>query len=156
MQTFLPYPDYAQSASVLDYRRLGKQRVECKQILLALQRRKGAWYNHPATVMWRDFPIQLCVYASAMCHEWHYNRHYKDSLSPWFINERKRLESIGYQNLKPLWLGTEAFHASHRSNLLRKDFPFYSRYNWSESPNLPYLWPVLPGCTRASQTEVFP
>ena len=33
MQTFLPYPSFDASAKVLDYRRLGKQRVEAYQIL---------------------------------------------------------------------------------------------------------------------------
>lgn len=37
MQTFLPYPNFAASARVLDNRRLGKQRVECVQILKAIQ-----------------------------------------------------------------------------------------------------------------------
>jgi len=32
MQTFLPYADFKESAQCLDYRRLGKQRVEAKQI----------------------------------------------------------------------------------------------------------------------------
>lgn len=33
MITFLPYPDFEKSAKVLDWRRLGKQRPETKQIL---------------------------------------------------------------------------------------------------------------------------
>ena len=33
MQTFLPYPDFARSARVLDRKRLGKQRVETLQVL---------------------------------------------------------------------------------------------------------------------------
>lgn len=33
MQTFLPFPDFARSAKVLDNKRLGKQRIEAKQIL---------------------------------------------------------------------------------------------------------------------------
>ena len=33
MQTFLPYPDMIKSAKALDYKRLGKQRVEAKQII---------------------------------------------------------------------------------------------------------------------------
>jgi hypothetical protein len=41
VQTFLPYSDYATSARVLDYRRLGKQRVETKQILLAMNKTAG-------------------------------------------------------------------------------------------------------------------
>lgn len=36
MQTFLPYDSFKKSARVLDQRRLGKQRVECLQILGAL------------------------------------------------------------------------------------------------------------------------
>lgn len=36
MQTFLPYPDFKKSASVLDNKRLGKQRLECLQILRTL------------------------------------------------------------------------------------------------------------------------
>lgn len=36
MQTFLPYPSGVKSARVLDRQRLGKQRVECLQILAAL------------------------------------------------------------------------------------------------------------------------
>lgn len=37
MQTFLPYKDFAECARVLDDKRLGKQRVECLQILNALR-----------------------------------------------------------------------------------------------------------------------
>lgn len=37
MQTFLPYSNFSASARVLDDKRLGKQRVECLQILKALQ-----------------------------------------------------------------------------------------------------------------------
>jgi hypothetical protein len=36
MQTFLPLPDFIESAKVLDYKRLGKQRVEAWQILKAI------------------------------------------------------------------------------------------------------------------------
>ena len=37
MQTFLPFPDFKMSAQVLDYKRLGKQRVEALQILKTLK-----------------------------------------------------------------------------------------------------------------------
>ena len=33
MQTFLPFADFAETAAVLDHRRLGKQRIEVLQIL---------------------------------------------------------------------------------------------------------------------------
>jgi len=35
MQTFLPYPDFARCAAVLDPLRLGKQRVEVLQLMRA-------------------------------------------------------------------------------------------------------------------------
>ncbi len=61
MQTFVPYPDFAANAVVLDTRRLGKQRVETFQILRALVWPAYAWKNHPATRMWRGFvPALVC------------------------------------------------------------------------------------------------
>jgi hypothetical protein len=44
----------------------------------------------------------------------------------------------------PEWLVNKVFHASHRSNLLRKDGRFYRRYLWKEPPDLPYFWPRQP------------
>ena len=40
MQTFLPHPDFAATARVLDKRRLGKQRVEAIQVLRGLTHRR--------------------------------------------------------------------------------------------------------------------
>ncbi|MGC8974405.1 MAG: pyrimidine dimer DNA glycosylase/endonuclease V, partial [Thermoproteus sp.] len=39
MQIFRPYVDWSKSARVLDNKRLGKQRVEAKQVIMALLRR---------------------------------------------------------------------------------------------------------------------
>lgn len=141
MQTFLPYPDYSATAKVLDYKRLGKQRVECKQILLAMQRGNGGWARHPATLMWASHKTSLCLYAIAMCSEW-LSRGYKDTLLPWFTNEHHQLLLGGYIHTDPSWIGDEALHASHRSNLLRKDPIYYSQFGWTETPDLEYVWPV--------------
>lgn len=141
MQTFLPYPSYADSARALDYRRLGKQRVECKQILLAMSKTEGGWRNHPATRMWRNHEIELCWYSLAMCDEW-IARGYQDTLSPFFLSIYGDFMADGRNEAPPAWLGDEAFHASHRSNLLRKDPEFYGKYNWKEPQDLPYIWPV--------------
>ena len=69
MQTFLPYESFKQSARVLDWRRLGKQRVEGMQIINAIEgkpRQDGkpykGWLNHPATVMWRPYLNDLKLY----------------------------------------------------------------------------------------------
>lgn len=52
MQTFLPYPDFAESAHVLDRSRLGKQRVETIQVQRGLVVPGYGWRHHPAVKMW--------------------------------------------------------------------------------------------------------
>lgn len=137
MQTFLPYADFDKSAQCLDYRRLGKQRVECKQILQVLlnETDSKAWVNHPATRMWRGYEGALALYGFAICSEW-IKRGYNDSLLNYF-----ELRTVLLNGL-PKWVGDEKFHSAHRSNLLRKDKEFYSKYGWSETPDLEYVWPV--------------
>lgn len=133
MQTFLPYPDFAASAQVLDYRRLGKQRVETKQILNALSGLSKGWVNHPASLMWRGHESALVEYGYAMTLEWR-RRGYKDTMLPWFEERRCPVFVL------PSWVGREDIHSSHRSNLLRKDPVFYGQFGWTESATLPYVW----------------
>jgi len=141
MQTFLSSPSYDESAHILDYKRLGKQRVECKQILLALPKTTGGWRNHPATKMWRGHEVSLCQYGLALGWEWQ-RRGYKDTPYDFFADALAQYEQDGRTFLPPVWLGSDPIHASHRSNLLRKDREFYSQYGWAESDDLPYVWPV--------------
>ena len=70
VQTFLPYPDFAASAAVLDYRRLGKQRVEALQVLRAVTRAVYGWKRHPVVRMWVTHPEGVAAYGLAVCHEW--------------------------------------------------------------------------------------
>lgn len=133
MQTFLPHPSFVQSAKILDYRRLGKQRVEAFQILKALLV-GGAWSKHPAVLMWKNYDESLMVYHDCMIREW-VGRGYRNTM-PLFYPKGDHFPDC------PPWLGNEAFHASHRSNLLRKNKEYYSQFNWSEPDNLEYIWPV--------------
>ncbi|TMR24154.1 hypothetical protein ETD86_05390 [Nonomuraea turkmeniaca] len=59
MQTFLPYPDFAASAAVLDPLRLDKQRVEALQILRALTVSEYGWRHHPVVKMWAGYEAAL-------------------------------------------------------------------------------------------------
>jgi hypothetical protein len=136
MQTFLPLPSLIESAKVLDNKRLGKQRVEAKQILETLRGRSIGWKNHPAVRMWKDHEPALAFYGLVICSEWR-SRGFKDSLYDYFVKELN-----GSVIVYPSWFGDENFHASHRSNLLRKDSIFYSRFFWEEPSDLPYIWPV--------------
>lgn len=134
MQTFLPYYDFVRSAACLDNRRLGKQRVEAKQILETLKH-GGGWEKHPAVKMWRGYERGLSTYGLVMCGEWR-RRGYVDNLHGYFV-DNLTIEGGQY----PWWLGWSRFHASHRSNLLRKNPKHYEQFGWPEGPDLPYVWP---------------
>lgn len=135
MQTFLPYPDYNQSAKVLDQKRLGKQRVECLQIINTLAGISEGWQHHPVMHMWRGYETSLIDYGVSICTEWQ-SRGYTDNVSNMLESLRGRFR----QSCTPPWVGCEAFHRSHRSNLSRK-LPYYYNRFWTEPTDLPYLWP---------------
>lgn len=42
----------------------------------------------------------------------------------------------------PPWVGSEEFHRSHASNLIRKVPAFYGPRFPEVPPDLPYIWPV--------------
>jgi len=130
MQTFLPFPDFQLSAAVLDNKRLGKQRVE------VLQLSRKQWSNHPASKMWKGHGISLCNYGIAVCDEW-IQRGFKDTCRDKIIAE---IANQCSDDSYPVWFGDENFHAAHRSNLLRKDFEWYSQF-FSGPTDLPYIWP---------------
>lgn len=135
MQTFLPYPDFASSLRVLDPRRLGKQRLEALQLLRAISGQGSGWSRHPAATMWRGYDNALKQYHNLAIDEW-VRRGYRNNMP------KKRIQGpVVY----PPWLGDEAFHASHRSNLLRKDRAYYSAFGWTEPDDLPYVWPGAGG-----------
>jgi hypothetical protein len=138
VQTFLPVPDFAETARILDDARLGKQRVETFQIIRTLDGVTKGWRNHPAVRMWRGYETALIEYGLAMCTEWD-ERGYADTVRGKLADHRR---AAGGPLVLPPWIGDEALHASHRSNLLRKDPEFYGRYHWSEPADLPYVWPV--------------
>jgi hypothetical protein len=141
MQTFLPYPDFKLSAYSLDRQRLGKQRVETLQILRTLMNISTGWTNHPAVRMWRGHEFHLTHYGLTMCDEW-IQRGYQDSCYEKIVVLQSECVRLVKGFDKPLWLGDNAFHQSHQSNLIRK-FPERYKPFWPGIPNdLPYVWPV--------------
>lgn len=132
MQTFLPVADFRASAEMLDYRRLGKQRVECVQLLKAIFGETQAWSHHPAAHMWQHHPTALMRYHDLCVDEW-VRRGYRNTMPKFGVRAYEM----------PPWFGDDAFHSSHRAALLHKDPEFYRRYDWKEEPGLNYLWPVF-------------
>ena len=70
------------------------------------------WTNHPCCVMWRGYEDALKLYLN-------------ESINVWIErgkNNTMEFEEFDVWRIKmPWWLGYEPLHASHRSNLLRKD-----------------------------------
>ena len=132
MQTFLPYADFEESAKVLDYRRLGKQRVEGMQIINAIENpNPQGWKNHPITIMWTPYIEILKDYTNVIIQEW-IDRGYNNNME--FYPKPPATYHM------PVWLGDERLHSSHRANLLRKDPEWYGKYGWIENSESPYVW----------------
>lgn len=159
MQTFLPHPDFMQSAYALDNKRLGKQRVEAIQILNVLQgvdmqgnpKDHKGWVNHPAVLMWKGYELALLKYGTAMCSAW-IERGFKDSIRDIFFERSNEFDwNVHTRIIAPHWLGIEKFHHSHIANLIRKDPEYYSLtfgtmfgfdFVKSIDINTPYWWPT--------------
>lgn len=172
MQTFLPYADFAECARVLDDKRLGKQRVECLQILKALQPPepcptcKGTgilsvgWIRDVARV---NYQCPKCMAAGVLKRAWSNHpatrmwRGYEVAMLAYLeqcVAEWKRRgfedtcweKATEYVNksvvVYPPWLGNPALHSSHRAALLYKLPSHYSQFGWTETPKQDYYWPI--------------
>lgn len=150
MQTFLPYPDFAATATVLDARRLGKQRVEVLQILRGLTVPGYGWRHHPAVKMWAGYEEALVRYGLEICQVWS-ARGYADTCAASLTTElasrcgvspvRRQPELAAARELPP-WLGDPALHLSHQAALLRKDPQHYGPRFGVVPHDLPYVWPA--------------
>jgi len=138
VNTFLPSPDFRYCARVLDDKRLYKQIVECKQMLLAIEANnngtKYGYQHHPIVKMWQRYSEALRLYQFTMLKEWTMRRYSFDIDA----------NNINYYPKLPQWLGDEELHKSHRLNLLYKDYDHYSKYFSEEKPTTKpeYKWVV--------------
>jgi hypothetical protein len=123
------------TAQYLDSRRLGKQRVEAKQIITVLEAGElgKGWKNHPATQAWKDYIPALKDYYNAMIDEW-ITRGYNNTM-----------EKFPHQKdvIYPEWCSNTRIHYSHMARLIQKDPDFYNpRFNPpKEYHNFGYIWP---------------
>lgn len=140
MQTFLPYPDFAASARVLDQARLGKQRVETLQALRALVIPDYGWRRHPAIRMWMGHVPALTLYGLAMVAEW-VSRGHADSTHRQILEFAPRVLEEPDVPMPP-WFGDPALHESHRSNLVQKAPAIYRGRFPGVPEDLPYVWPA--------------
>ncbi len=143
MQTFLPYEDFMETAKCLDTKRLNNQINEALIIhrtLTGYYPKGKGWANHPATKMWEGCHDLLAAYRDCLIVEWEkragkkrggVGRMYND----WYIE-------VDMDHV-PKWLGKEQFHRAHRSQLLLKDYEWYSQFGWKEKPGqYKYIWSI--------------
>ncbi|MEV6528694.1 MSMEG_6728 family protein [Streptomyces sp. NPDC051639] len=150
MQTFLPYPDFMQSAAVLDEARLGKQRVEALQVLRGLTVPDHGWRRHPAVRMWVGYEEALVRYGLDVCAMWTAEARADTcaaSLTTDFARYRpgatvRVQEQLADDDELPPWLGDAAFHRSHQSALVRKAPEIYTLFFPDVPDDLPYVWPT--------------
>ncbi len=133
--TFLPYPNYIRSVQCLDYKRLGKQRLECKQIIEILEGKDSRYKNHSAVKMWIGYTNSLKYYSNCCINEW-ISRGYKNTMLKY---------NVDYQNDDPWWIGDVNFHRAMRARLIEKDRNFYlPKFPKDEGFNDgKYFWPVM-------------
>jgi hypothetical protein len=156
VQTFLPYADFARTAEVLDRTRLGKQRVECIQIVRALTIPTYGWRHHPAALMWRGHLEALGAYSFAIVDEWTRRGHADTcaatigaDLSEAGVSSVRPQSELAADHALPSWLGDPDFHRSHQSALVRKDPEHYGPLFPDVPDDLPYVWPPPDGSDQA-------
>lgn len=135
MQTFLPYPDFYDSAAALDKKRCWKQVVEASQIIKVLEGTTTAWANHPAVRMWKGYEKALDNYYNAFLHI---------SINKHNINTQMSNRPAWLRCDTPWWLGVKDFHRAMRARLLDKDFEYYRHVfkldDWRFNEGM-YFWP---------------
>lgn len=142
MQTFLPFPDFKQSAAALDTDRLGKQRAEVLQILRTLVIPEFGRLSHPAIRMWMGHVPALTLYGLAMVDEWE-SRGNPDKTRANITEFAPQAAHPDYAAKIPMpsWLGEADLHLSHRSKLIQKDDRFYGEAFAGTPKGLEYVWP---------------
>lgn len=160
MQTFLPYEDFARSASVLDVSRLHNQINEALVVMataLRLRRisnleyepvgpnEKLGWQSHPAVKMWHGAGNCLGFYTLCMMRELRARNHPEQRVREADPVRWCRLMELWSDRSEegirtPTWLGNADFHRSHQSNLIRKYPGHYAQFFPGVPDSLPYIW----------------
>jgi hypothetical protein len=130
VNTFVTSDDLRECARSLDYRRLGKQRVEAYQIWRCLQGLTKGWRNHPAVKAWEGHRCALAMYTNVMIDEW---------IARGYNNTMQKLPHCKNPRF-PSWWGWEPMIKSHQASLNRKDSSFYS-FQVGDYKDHGYIWP---------------
>jgi hypothetical protein len=133
MMTFVVSSDVTECAKALDYKRLGKQRVEAYQILNTLKGHSHGWKNHPAVKMWEGYTGSLGLYMNAMIDEW---------IARGYKNTMKKEDVASTDTQFPWWFYWKPLHESHKASLKRKSAEYYTHFEVDDVyMKHGYIWP---------------
>ena len=130
VNTFVVSNSLVECAKALDYRRLGKQRVEAYQIWKTIKGYSTGWKNHPIVKSWKGHSCALAMYTNVMIDEW---------ISRGYNNNMRKLPHCK-NPVFPWWWGWSPVMLSHQASLNRKKPDYYS-YEVGEYENHGYVWP---------------
>jgi hypothetical protein len=151
MQTFLIDKDLQNSSQLLDYRRLGKQRVEAIQVADVLLRKAGllndgkkGWINHVVLSYWYNeegnWLPALLDYTQVTIDEW-ISRGYKNTidLTKWRNLVGQYPYLFRFDN--PPWAKyADEIILTHRAKLLQKDTVYYMNTFMEHNIAIPFNW----------------
>jgi len=132
MEIFHSEETWSLSVLALDDKRLGKQRLECIQILLSLSGIINIWeipkyiHNHPVTLLWKGNEDYLLSYTTACIIEWG-NRGYKNTKCISAFHDMRAITGDYPVKGKPSFI-TADFIQSHKIKLYSKNPLFYAKY----------------------------
>jgi hypothetical protein len=123
VNTFICERSFSLSASRLDWRRLGKQRLEVAQMMRALTGGMRGWASHPAVLAWTGHERAMAEFGLACHWEW-ISRGYQDTTMGRLADCTATLPDTG----RPWWIGDPTYLAHVRAVLVAKDPGWYGQW----------------------------
>lgn len=128
MQVFVPFYDIYMTASCLDRRRLWKQVLEAKQIIMAIDGISEAWKNHPVTKMYTPYLQWLVNYMNCLEAYWEGD-----------LNRASMYSKVIKCIKNPIFL-TQEFLDNHKKRLYTKDPVYYNQFSYLGTSEVNMYW----------------
>lgn len=156
IQTWLPFPNFRESAQALSDSDLELQRYHVLHIIetLHLVETSDLPEEYDKTDvsdlslvcnMWREYEMQLCEYGLEICDEWSVRNRIPDPLYQHIAKHLEWATSDDALMGTPQWFGNIDFHDSHKSALFRKN-PEHYRETLGFDPRVDkIIWPAANG-----------
>lgn len=117
MQIFIPFPCVRKSLKSLDYKRLGKQRLEAWQIIRIIRGETTGYQKHPIISTYRKYLPAVIDYYNKCLEEWENRGYQNDKLQPIKLDSEPE---------RPPFWDYKEFTDRHQAILRAKDPLFYT------------------------------